>query len=293
MSASGGGKAIVAALAANAGIAVAKFVGFAITGSSSMLAEGVHSVADTRNQGLLLFGRKRARREADRAAPLRLRARPLLLLVHRGAAAVQPRLGVRPLRGHPQAHSTPRTSPAPFVAVVILVVAIGLETYSFRTAIKESREIKGDAVVVGLHPPGPDPELPVVLLEDLGALVGLVLALGGVGLSVVTGDAVWDAHRHDLHRRAAGRHRDHPDRRDEEPADRRGRHAPLVPHDHRRAGRRAGRAGDPHPHAVPRPGGAAGRRQDRVRAVAAAGDGRRRRSTTPRRACATRCPRPA
>ena len=104
MSASGGGKAIVAALAANAGIAVAKFIGFAITGSSSMLAEGVHSVADTSNQGLLLFGRKRARREADRDAPLRLRARPLLLLVHRGAADLQPRLGVRPLRGHPQAH---------------------------------------------------------------------------------------------------------------------------------------------------------------------------------------------
>ena len=65
MSASGGTKAIIAALLANAGIALAKFVGYLVTGSSSMLAEAVHSVADTSNQGLLLLGQRQSRKEAD------------------------------------------------------------------------------------------------------------------------------------------------------------------------------------------------------------------------------------
>ena len=223
MSASGGGKAIVAALAANAGIAVAKFIGFAITGSSSMLAEGVHSVADTSNQGLLLFGRKRARREADREHPFGYgRDRffysfIVALLIFSLGSVFALYEGIHKLT----AGSEDLTSP--FVAVAILVVAIALETYSFRTAIKESRELKGDQSWWGFIRTSVNPELPVVLLEDFGALVGLVLALAGVGLSVLTGNVVFDAHRDDLHRRPAGRHRGHPHRRDEEPAHRRGR----------------------------------------------------------------------
>jgi cation diffusion facilitator family transporter len=193
VSASGGGKAIIAALAANAGIAVAKFVGFAITGSSSMLAEGVHSVADTSNQGLLLFGRKRASRAADREHPFGygrdrfFYAFVVALLIFTLGSVFALYEGIHKLYGG----SEDLTSPV--VAVSILVVAIALESYSFRTAVKESRELKGDLTWWGFIRKATNPELPVVLLEDFGALVGLVLALAGVGLSVLTGNVVWDA----------------------------------------------------------------------------------------------------
>ena len=192
MSASGGSKAIIAALSANAGIAVAKFVGFAITGSSSMLAEGVHSIADTANQGLLLFGRKRASRQATPEHPFGYgRDRffyafvvALMLFTLGSVFAVYE--GVHKL-------SAPEELTSPGVAIVILVVAIALEGYSFRTAVGESRELKGDATWWGFIRQSVNPELPVVLLEDAGALVGLVLALAGVALTVTTGDPVWDA----------------------------------------------------------------------------------------------------
>lgn len=192
MSASGGSKAIVAALSANAGIAVAKFVGFAVTGSSSMLAEGVHSVADTANQGLLLFGRSRASRAATPVHPFGYgRDRffysfvvALLLFTLGSVFAIYE--GVHKL-------SAPEDLSSPIVAVAILVVAIALEGYSWRTAIHECRELKGDATWWGFIRQSVNPELPVVLLEDTGALVGLVFALAGVGLSVATGDPVWDA----------------------------------------------------------------------------------------------------
>ncbi len=192
MAASGGTRAIVAALLANAGIAVAKFVGFAITGSSSMLAEAVHSVADTSNQGLLLLGGRTARRAATPEHPFGYgRDRyfysfvvALLLFTLGSVFALYE--GIHKLESH-----EPLTSP--LVAVAILVVAIGLETYSFRTAIVESRPLKGDGTWWQFIRQSKVPELPVVLLEDLGALVGLVLALLGVGLTVVTGDAVFDA----------------------------------------------------------------------------------------------------
>ncbi|MGH3910267.1 MAG: cation diffusion facilitator family transporter [Pseudonocardiaceae bacterium] len=192
MSASGGAKAIIAALLANAGIAVAKFIGYLVTGSSSMLAEAVHSVADTSNQGLLLLGQKRARREATQEHPFGYgRDRYFysfvvaLLLFSLGSVFALYE-GIHKLGGH-----EPLTSP--MVAVVILVVAIGLETLSFRTAIRESRPLKGDGTWWQFIRQAKTPELPVVLLEDAGALVGLILALGGVGLTVLTGDPVWDA----------------------------------------------------------------------------------------------------
>ncbi len=97
VSAGAGKAAIVAALAANAGIAAAKFVGFLVTGSSSMLAEAVHSVADTSNQGLVAARRQALPAGSHRRASVRLRSRPLLLLLRGGAAAVQPRFGVRAL----------------------------------------------------------------------------------------------------------------------------------------------------------------------------------------------------
>ncbi|HEV7649446.1 MAG TPA: cation diffusion facilitator family transporter [Actinophytocola sp.] len=191
MSAGGGTRAILAALAANAGIAVAKFVGFAITGSASMLAEAVHSVADTSNQGLLLLGQRTSRRAATREHPFGFgRDRYFysfivaLMLFSLGAAFALYE-GVHKVR-----HPEPLTSP--LVAVAILVIAIVLEGYSFRTAVVESAKIKGNVSWWGFIRQSRTPELPVVLLEDTGALLGLVFALFGVGLSVLTGDGVWD-----------------------------------------------------------------------------------------------------
>jgi cation diffusion facilitator family transporter len=192
VSAGGGTRAIIAALVANAGIAVAKFVGFLITGSSSMLAESVHSVADTSNQGLLLLGQKTAKRKATPDHPFGFgRDRyfysfivALMLFTLGSAFALYE--GIHKLQ-HPEPLSSP------MVAVVILVVAIGLETYSFRTAIVESKLIKGDATWWGFIRQSRTPELPVVLLEDAGALFGLVFALIGVGLATLTGDPMWDA----------------------------------------------------------------------------------------------------
>lgn len=191
-SGAGGVRAVVAALLANAGIAVAKFIGWGITGSSAMLAEAVHSVADTSNQGLLLLGTRTARRRPTEEHPFGYgRDRYFysfvvsLLLFTLGAVFALYE-GTDKLR-----HPHPLTSP--IVAVVILVVAIVLETFSFRTAIQESNKIRGSASWWQFIRQAKTPELPVVLLEDAGALLGLVLALLGVSLSAITGDPVWDA----------------------------------------------------------------------------------------------------
>jgi cation diffusion facilitator family transporter len=191
MSTAGSTRAIVAALLANAGIAVAKLVGFIITGSSSMLAESVHSVADTSNQGLLLFGQRQARKQADDLHPFGYgRSRYFYSFV---VALVLFTLGsvFALYEGyHKISHPEGLTSPA--VAIAILLVAICLESYSFRTAAVESRPLKGSASWWRFIRTSRNPELPVVLLEDTGALIGLALALAGVGLTVLTGDPVWD-----------------------------------------------------------------------------------------------------
>jgi cation diffusion facilitator family transporter len=183
--------AIIAALLANAGIALAKFIGYLITGSSSMLAEAVHSVADTSNQGLLLLGRKRAQRKATREHPFGYgRDRYFysfvvaLLLFSLGSVFALYE-GAHKLYSH-----EPLTSP--LVAIGILGVAIVLESLSLRTAVRESRPLKGSDSWWQFVKRSKTPELPVVLLEDTGALIGLLLAFGGVGLSVLTGDPLWD-----------------------------------------------------------------------------------------------------
>lgn len=186
-----GTKAVVAALLANLGIAVGKLVGFAITGSASMLAESIHSVADSGNQGLLLLGGKRARRAADREHPFGYgRERyfwafvvALVLFSLGGAFAIYE--GVSKIR-HPHEVESPG------VAIGILAFAILLEGYSFRTAVREAEQVRGDAGWWQFIRRSKNPELPVVLLEDLGALVGLVLATSAVILTLVTDDSVWD-----------------------------------------------------------------------------------------------------
>ena len=191
MSAEGGTKAILAALFANAGIAVAKFIGFLVTGSSSMIAEAVHSVADTSNQGLLLVGMRSSKREASAEHPFGYgRNRYFYSFV---VALVLFTLGsVFALYEGIHKIQEPEPLSTAYVAVIILVVAIGLESYSFYTAIVESRKVKGGATWVQFVRQAKTPELPVVLLEDAGALLGLVFALLGVGLSVLTGNPVWD-----------------------------------------------------------------------------------------------------
>src|SRR5689334_10186175 len=191
MSTGGGSKAVVAVLGANMGIAVLKFVAFAITGSSSMLAEGVHSVVDSGNQGLLLIGGRSSRRRATPEHPFGYgRDRyvygflvALMLFSAGGLFALYE--GVEKVR-----HPHPLDSPA--VALVVLAVAILLEGFSLRTAVRESRHTKGSDSWVGFVRHAKSPELPVVLLEDTAALIGLVFALFGVVLATVTHQAVWD-----------------------------------------------------------------------------------------------------
>ncbi len=191
---SGGGhgtKAILAAFFANLGIAIAKFIGFLITRSSSMLAESVHSLADTGNQGLLLLGGKRARREADELHQFgygRERyfwAFVVALVLFIGGAVFAIYEGIEKIR-HPHHLDSPA------VAIGILSVAICLETYSFRTAIVESEPLRHGRSWYRFIRESRSPELPTVLLEDFGALIGLVLALAGVVLATTTDEPVWD-----------------------------------------------------------------------------------------------------
>jgi cation diffusion facilitator family transporter len=188
----GGTKAVIAALGANLGIAVIKFIAFFITGASSMLAEGVHSLVDSGNQLLLLIGGRRATRQATPQHPFGFgRDRyvygflvALLLFTAGGLFAVYE--GVEKIR-HPHAIDSP------IVAVIVLALAIGLESFSLRTAVGESRVHKGTDSWIGFIRHAKNPELPVVLLEDVAALTGLMFALLGIGLSWALDEPIYDA----------------------------------------------------------------------------------------------------
>ena len=191
MSATGGTKAIIAAFLANMGIAITKFIAWLFSGSSSMLAESVHSVADAANQLLLILGGKRAKQKADKEHPFgygRVRyvyafVVAIVLFAMGGVFSVYE--GIAKIRD-------PHPIEVWWLPLLVLAVAIVLESFSLRTAVRESRPLKGDASWVEFVRRSKAPELPVVLLEDLGALVGLVLAFFGVGLSVLTGNSVFD-----------------------------------------------------------------------------------------------------
>jgi cation diffusion facilitator family transporter len=187
----GGNKAVVAALAANLGIAAIKFVAFAITLSSAMLSEAVHSVVDSGNQVLLLVGAHRSRRPATRKHPFGhgpdqyIYAFLVAMTLFTAGGLFALYEGIEKIR-HPHSLDTP------IVAFIVLAVAAGLESFSFRTAIIESRLIKGDDTWIGFVRHSKKPELVVVLLEDLAALIGLIFALIGVALTTITGNARWD-----------------------------------------------------------------------------------------------------
>jgi cation diffusion facilitator family transporter len=192
MSSEGGTKAIVAALAANLGIAVTKFIAWLLTGSSSMLAEAIHSVADSGNQLLLLIGGKQSRKKATTEHPFGYgRERyiyafivSIVLFSVGGLFALYE--GYHKIRHPEPIHEWQ------WVPLAVLIIAIGLEGYSFMTAIKESNHTRGKVSWVDFVRRAKAPELPVVLLEDFGALVGLVLALFGVTLTLITGNGRWD-----------------------------------------------------------------------------------------------------
>jgi cation diffusion facilitator family transporter len=191
MSTEGGTRAIVAALTANLGIAVSKFVAFAFTGSSSMVAEGVHSLADSGNQVLLLVGGRRAQREANEEHPFGYgSARYVYAFV---VSVVLFSLGglFALYEGWHKVHN-PEPLTSPQWAFGVLLVAIVLEGFSLRTAVRESNVTRGGAPWWSFVRHSKAPELPVVLLEDTGALVGLVVALLGVTAAVVTGNGRWD-----------------------------------------------------------------------------------------------------
>ncbi|MGW3601250.1 MULTISPECIES: cation diffusion facilitator family transporter [unclassified Micromonospora] len=193
MSANGGTKAIVAALLANVGIAVTKFIAFLLSGSSSMLAEAVHSVADSGNQGLLLLGGKRARREATPQHPFGY-GRERYIYAFIVSIVLFSIGGLFALYEAYHKWDDPHgITEWQWLPVAVLVAAIIMESFSFRTAIKESNHIRGNQSWVRFIRRAKAPELPVVLLEDFGALVGLVFALFGVGMTLITGNGRWDA----------------------------------------------------------------------------------------------------
>jgi cation diffusion facilitator family transporter len=199
MSTEGGTKAVLAALLANLGIATMKFVAFFLTGASSMLAEGIHSVADSGNQVLLLFGGKRAKREATPEHPFGFgRERYIYSFI---VAIVLFSVGglFALYEAYHKWHEVHEGEPNElldgglwWVAVAVLAGAIVMEGFSFRTAIRESNHTRGDTGWLEFIRRAKAPELPVILLEDFAALIGLVLALFGVGLSVLTDNGYFD-----------------------------------------------------------------------------------------------------
>ena len=186
-----GKKTILAALIANVGIAIAKFAGFAITKSSTMLAEGIHSSADSANQLLLLLGTRRAKREPSSKHPFGYgRERyfwsfvvALILFSLGSLFAVYE--GIEKIR-HPHALNNASW------AIGILIFGIFIESFSFRTAIVEAKTIKGETSWSKFVVRSKQPEIPVVLLEDAGALSAMVIALGAITLVKTTGEPIWD-----------------------------------------------------------------------------------------------------
>lgn len=192
MSTEGSSKAIFAALIANVGIAATKFVAAAISGSASMLAEGIHSLADSGNQVLLLIGGRRSRREATENHPFGYgRQRyiyafivSIVLFSVGGLFSIYE--GVSKL-------SEPHEIEAAWLPLTVLGVSIILESFSLRTALREAKHQRGSQSLAQFVRHAKSPELPIVMLEDIAALFGLVLAFAGVGLTVITHDAMFDA----------------------------------------------------------------------------------------------------
>jgi cation diffusion facilitator family transporter len=191
MSTSGAARAVIAALLANLGIAASKIVAFFFTGSSSMLSEGMHSIADSGNQILLLIGRKQAQKEATDQHPFGYgRARYVYAFIV--SIVLFSMGGIFALYEGWDKIIHPEDLNKPVWAFGVLIVAILLEAASLLTAVHESNHLRGGISWFRFVRRAKSPELPVVLMEDVGALLGLCFALFGVTTAVVTGDARWD-----------------------------------------------------------------------------------------------------
>ncbi|MEY9853044.1 cation diffusion facilitator family transporter [Leifsonia sp. EB41] len=191
MSAEGGTRAIVAAFAANLGIALTKFIAWAFSGSSSMLAEGVHSVADSGNQLLLLLGGRQAKKKADKEHPFGY-GRERYVYAFVVSIILFSVGGVFSLYEGVEKLTHPHPLENWWLPLLVLFIAIGLESFSLRTAVHESNPLRKGMSWPQFIRRAKAPELPVVLLEDVAALIGLVFALIGVGLTIITGNGVWD-----------------------------------------------------------------------------------------------------
>ena len=192
MSSEGSTKAILAALGANIGIAITKFFAAAVSGSASMFAEGIHSVADSGNQVLLIIGGKRAKRQATAAHPFGY-GRSRYIYAFMVSIVLFSVGGLFSIIEGWNKLSHPHELEQAWLPLTVLGVAIGLESFSLYTALKAAKEERGSASLYHFIRHAKSPELPVVLLEDMAALLGLVLAFGGVGFTVLTGDPIWDA----------------------------------------------------------------------------------------------------
>jgi cation diffusion facilitator family transporter len=192
MSADGSLRAVLYALSANFGIFVAKGVAAAITGSSSMLAEAIHSFADCGNQGLLLLGMREAKRAPDREHPLGYGkvvyfwAFLVALMLFSVGGAFSIYEGI---------HKLSEPSPLSWAGIAIAVLAIGvaLESFSLAGCVREIRKIARGRSLWQFFRRSSNSDLIVVLAEDIAALAGLVVALIAVTLTLVTGNPVFDA----------------------------------------------------------------------------------------------------
>jgi cation diffusion facilitator family transporter len=192
MSASSGTKAIVAALVANIGIAATKFVAAAISGSASMFAEAIHSVADSGNQVLLIIGGRKSRKEASQSHPFGY-GRQRYIYAFMVSIVLFSIGGLFSVYEGIQKLNEPHELEQAWLPLTVLGVSIVLESFSLRTALREVKKDRGDKTLIQYIRHAKAPELPVVVLEDIAALIGLVFAFAGVGLTVVTHNPIFDA----------------------------------------------------------------------------------------------------
>ena len=192
MTTEGSTKAIFAALGANIGIAVTKFVAAAFSGSASMFAEAIHSMADSGNQVLLLLGSKRSKRQSTPAHPFGY-GRSRYIYAFMVSIVLFAVGGLFSLAEGLSKLQEPHPLDMVWLPLLILGVSILLESFSLRSALKAAKEERGDATLIQFIRHAKSPELPVVMLEDIAALIGLVLAFAGVGLTELTHNPIWDA----------------------------------------------------------------------------------------------------
>ena len=193
MSTSGSMRAIIAALLANVGIAITKFIAAAFSGSASMFAEGIHSVADSGNQLLLIIGGRRARRPATATHPFGY-GRSRYIYAFMVSSVLFSVGGMFSLYEGVSKLQHPHELENAWLPLLVLGVAIVLESFSLRTAVHEANKVRGESSLIQFIRRAKSPELPVILLEDVAALLGLIFAFGGVSLAVITGDPIFDAY---------------------------------------------------------------------------------------------------